>query len=311
MKVMLCGASDLKTLLPMFEKVGNEMGFSPFNFLSGNISYHNYGQNRWEDNSRTTVNGVDILVFVIFDRHGEITWKTEYNEAVTNGKNFIIMCLKDTYENYRYIKNKFLKFPNELPENDKKIFEQIEFLESMHQITIVLFEVRDFEWKLKNQILTLLRHGLLLSEKSNQKSTFLPVLKASKYKNQIEKYNNPLYENIAREILFDIFEKKELRKRTLDYFTITKSLTDDEIIFLFSDIEDGICRKSILIFKDLLGKNNNVEDIISSAVEISSESDVGFIRRLTLALQKPRLSSLIYRLYNLQQIALNGGVCAH
>jgi type I restriction enzyme S subunit len=34
-------------------------------------------------------------------------------------------------------------------------------------------------------------------------------------------------------------------------------------------------------------------------------------REFTLALQKPRLSSLIYRLYNLQQIALNGGVCAH
>lgn len=52
MRVMLYGASDLKNLLLMFEKVANEMGFTPFNYMSGNIYYHNYGQNKWVDNSK-------------------------------------------------------------------------------------------------------------------------------------------------------------------------------------------------------------------------------------------------------------------
>ncbi|NTW55022.1 MAG: hypothetical protein HGB15_09775 [Chlorobaculum sp.] len=264
----------------MFEKVANEMGFTPFNYLSGNIYYHNYGQNRWVDNSKSTVNDVDILVFVINESHGEITWKTEYNEAITTGKNFIVMCLRETYEHYRYIKNKFIKIPDELPENDKLIFKQIDFLESMHQTTVVPFELRDFEWKLKEQILTLLRFGLSLSERNNKKSTFLPVLKSSIYKSQIDKYKNPLYESIAREILFDIFEAKELRKRTLDYFAITKSLTDDEIISLFSDVEDGICRKAMVVLGTLLGENHNVGAIFAAAIESSSENDVGFVRRL-------------------------------
>ncbi|WP_170181146.1 hypothetical protein, partial [Chlorobaculum thiosulfatiphilum] len=140
--------------------------------------------------------------------------------------------------------------------------------------------LRDFEWKLKEQILTLLRFGLSLSERNNKKSTFLPVLKSSIYKSQINKYKNPLYESIAREILFDIFEAKELRKRTLDYFAITKSLTDDEIISLFSDVEDGICRKAMAVLGTLLGENHNVGAIFAAAIESSSENDVGFVRRL-------------------------------
>lgn len=77
----------------------------------------------------------------------------------------------------------------------KLIFKQIDLLEFMHQINIVPFEVRDFEWKIKEQILTLFRYGLLLTERNNQKSTLLSVLKAYNYKNQIELNRNPLYED--------------------------------------------------------------------------------------------------------------------
>jgi hypothetical protein len=65
------------------------------------------------------------------------------------------LIFKDSTGNWNH--SKFLKIPDELPKNDKLIFKQIDFLESMHQITIVPFEVRDFEWKLKEQVLALLR----------------------------------------------------------------------------------------------------------------------------------------------------------
>lgn len=258
------------------------MGFTALNFMSGNINYHNYGQSRWVQNSIATVNDVDILVFVISESHGAITWRTEYTEAASKGKNFIVLCLRETYEHYRYIRDRFPRIPDEMPEADKKVIQEIERIESL-QITVVPYEVRDFKWKLKEQLLNLFRYGLALTERNNQKSTFLPVLKASNHRHLLEDYRNPLYESLAREILFDIFEQKELRKRTLDYFSITKSLTEEEIISLFTDVEDGISRKSIAELRQLTGDNHNLANIISAAIESSSENEVGFVRRVIMS----------------------------
>lgn len=105
MRIMLCGAKDTEALLKIFRIAANEFNLEPLNYIDGTIHYHNYGFNRWEENSRLTVQSADILLFVIHERFGNITWEVEYEEAISNGKNFIVLCLQTTYTKYRNLRD--------------------------------------------------------------------------------------------------------------------------------------------------------------------------------------------------------------
>lgn len=280
MKIMLCGAHDTSALLPIFKEVAIDFNFELLNYIDGTIYYHNYGYNRWEANSRLTVQRADILLFIINESYGKITWEIEYEEAIKEGKNFIVLCRQETCTCtlYRNIKEAFSDIPKDIDSDKKNLIELLQKLEN-NQFTIITFELNTLKERIKEQLLNLFRYGIQLTEAQNRHNAFLPILKSYKYKSLLQEHKGVMYENIAKSILFDCFEPKELRKRALEYFAINKSLSEDEIVELCSDLEQGVARKTLVMLRELLAEQHDTERIFSSVIDKSSEDDVGIIRR--------------------------------
>jgi hypothetical protein len=275
---MLCGAKDVDVLLPIFQEVASELDFTPLSFLDGTISYHNYGYNRWEENSRLTVQSADILLFVIHKSFGSLTWDVEYDEAIKNGKNIIVLCSANTYTLYRNLRETLSSIPPDTDQNTKNLVALLQRLED-GQLTIVTYELNSLKQTIKKQLLNLFIFGLRLTEEHNRRNAFLPIIKSHKYKSLFANYKGDLYEEIARNILFDYFENKELRKRALDYFVIRKTLTEDEILELCMDLEQGVARKTLVLLSELTSESINLPRLFRVIIDNSSEDDVGYIRR--------------------------------
>ncbi|PKP01380.1 MAG: hypothetical protein CVU11_15420 [Bacteroidetes bacterium HGW-Bacteroidetes-6] len=278
--VMLCGAGDVSELLPPFNEAAIEIGFNPFNFTNGTILYHNYGINKWERNSRLTVNSSDILVFVINERFGELTWNAELEEAMHNGKNFLVLCRLETYTNYRFFKDNRFEYPNNLDNNKRELYILLDRIESVNQLSVIPFNIFDFKIIVKEHLMKLFKYALTLTEKENQKNSFIPILMSSKYDTHIQNYINVRNDKICKEILFDAFENIEMRKRALDYFIYSKSLSDEELSELCVDMEQGLRRKAINLLNELISPVNKIEIIFENVIpNIANIDDVGVLRR--------------------------------
>lgn len=57
-----------------------------------------------EVNSRASVQDADICVFLIKKNYGTITWSVEFQEALRDGKPFIILCDQETLQEYFTLK---------------------------------------------------------------------------------------------------------------------------------------------------------------------------------------------------------------
>lgn len=285
MNIMLCGANDIEdVILPAFYSVSKDLGFQALNFMNGNIVYHNYGMNKWERNSKLTVHSADILTFIINSKFGNITWNTEFEEALSNGKNFIVLCNQKTYQLYRQlVDNNLLPGDNAENNNIKLICELIQKLEIEYQITIITFNSEDFKSVFKKQLLTLFKYGIDLAEKENRKNSFMPVLLSSKFNDFPEKLINQQNDNICKEILFDFFEKKEIRKRAMDYFFISKSLSEDEIIELCLDPEQGVNRKAVANLNLLISDKHDIDVIFNEIIPSIANEEIGVVRRAVVA----------------------------
>src|SRR5690606_32918722 len=98
MQIMLCGAGDIVPFLEDFKSQANLFEWRPICFLDGNLKYTNY-QN-YSENSVETVKRSDLVVFVINQDYGEITWQNEFNTANEEGITYIILCHSDTFKKY-------------------------------------------------------------------------------------------------------------------------------------------------------------------------------------------------------------------
>lgn len=277
---MLCGASDVDDILPSFNTVSKEMGFQALNFINGDILYHNYGHNKWERNSKLTVHNADVLVFVINSKFGGITWNTEFEEAISNGKNFIVLCHFKTYQQYRLLVDNHIPFPKDTENaNLAKICEIIQKLELEFQITIINFNYEDFKTTLKKELLKLFRFGIELTEKDNRKNSFLPFLMSSRFNDFPKNLINDTNSKLCKEILFDFFENKERRKRAMDYFIVSKNLTTTEVIELCLDNEQGISRKAVSLISNLIDESHDKNLIFAEILPSIANEEIGVIRR--------------------------------
>jgi len=279
-KIMLCGASDLKsTILGFFQDVTGEIGLIPLNYLDGSIYYTNYGHSPWVKNSKMNVQTADIIVFVIQEKYGRITWDIEFEEAYNTGKNFIFFCNQEIYSLYRSSQKHNISFSDD----DKDltgIINGLKKLESQFQITIVPYAINSFRDILKIELLKLFNAALIELEKQNGKFKLMPVLMSSKFKESPQEYINERNETIVKSLLFDFFEKKEIRKKVMEYFFYSKSLSDDEIVELCLDSEQGVSRKAIENISELIGSNSDKNRIFEEVLQaISHSADVGMIRR--------------------------------
>src|SRR6185312_10277694 len=100
LSIMLCGASDTDRIQAEFLKVVAEFGGDPWHYQSGRIRHLNSAGASFAANSRRTVQSVNLCVFVIVERYGQLTWETELGEALFSGKPFLIFCLDHTYQKY-------------------------------------------------------------------------------------------------------------------------------------------------------------------------------------------------------------------
>lgn len=274
---MFCGAKDTAEFYESYIKVTREFGATIRSFSGADLEYDNYHNNNWEMNSIRTVSSCDIIIFVVNKLYGKITWETEFKEVLSNYKNFIILCEKSTYESYRN--------HNALLDKNKEnalihLFQQ---LEANHQVTLIPFEndKENFENKLKENLLLVFSLALKAKEIENKKNTFLPILYSSRMndiayiKDKVSSENDKL----CKEILFDSFQEKQIRKKALDYFMVSKSLNDDEIVELCLDSEQGISRKTIESLTELININSNLDFIFEEVIPSIANEEVGVVRR--------------------------------
>lgn len=284
MNIMLCGANDVAQLLLLFNEVSSEMEFQALNFINGQIMYHNYGNDKWVENSKLTVNNADVLVFVINSNYGQITWNIEFEEAINMGKNFVVFCEKEVYQLCRQLSNNKLQVSrNKKSKNILKLIDLFQKLEIEFQITIVPFTILDFKKNLKRELMKLFVIAIDLLEVENKKNSFLPILLSAKFNDNPKAFINPRNEALSKSILFDYFEKKEIRKKALDYFVYSKTLSETEIIKLCLDSEQGISRKAIQNIQNLVTFNCNYENIFAEVIPSIANEEVGVVRRAILS----------------------------
>ena len=145
MNIMLCGTAELKLLLNSFIKVCEEVNCNPICFLDGSIKHSN--DQNWKKNSTESVAASDILVFVILEKYGEITWKTEYKQGLKLGKKIIIFCEEHIWTTYNTVGS------NVVESNEHYLL--FLWLRELinNQKTIIPFQNSTFEKLLKKQIL--------------------------------------------------------------------------------------------------------------------------------------------------------------
>ena len=126
LKIMMCGADDVKEYANDFRTVTKEFGGVSSFYQDGSIIYRNGLNASWEENSIKSVKDADICVFVIREKIGKITWEKEFITAYDNCIPSLILCFDDTHN--KYLNNK------EHKENitEKRTVEIIELLDSLY-----------------------------------------------------------------------------------------------------------------------------------------------------------------------------------
>lgn len=185
MKIMLCGASDLRRISKQFETTVEGFSLTPQHFINADISYRN--DSNWAKNSENTVVDSDIIILAIVDKYGETTWETEYKIAIESQKPIIIFCHEDILNAY-YSKKKY-KLQLDHNSNNKKLFDLIEQLQT-EQRTLVPFEDNNFSIRLKEHLAKLFHEAIkLFSANSTNCNSILDV------RNCIA-HNNNLFDNL-------------------------------------------------------------------------------------------------------------------
>jgi hypothetical protein len=276
---MFCGASDTRSYAEIFFAVCSELGLStPVHFINGEFNTDNYrGPEGFELNSELSVDNSDILIFVVNQQYGKITWETEFEYARKKGKSFLIFCESSLYQ--RYIQQ------NVKGEKDGilfSVFKNLEWGTFGNQITIQTFE-RDFLGrKIKEGILNLIREALKLKEVDNARKSFFHQYLYSSHTRAFRKEDvNEWNDKQCHQILFDAFEAKEVRKRAMDYFMVSQTLSQEDLVRLCLDMEQGVSRKAVAALKELIGNRDFSMSLLFEEVlsAIANEGEVGLIRR--------------------------------
>ena len=284
LRIMMCGSADAERLTETFDRIVREMGCRPINYFDpSTFEFDDYGTS--ENNSRKAVTISDILVYIISDKIGHITWNVEFVEARRQGKPFILLCYKDILTVFYKTRNDYV-FPKlEAKYSDRdKVTQLIMTLDNQGLIAIP-YDYNSFGETLKGQIVRQFSSGVKALREGNKKQDLVNLI----INNDFNALKNKLLRDEERtrlkEILNDIFQNKELRKRIIDFFIVHKGLSDDEIIDLITDTEQGIARKAIANLHRLVNKDSDIERIFDALVAAAEDdTDYGTERRAIKAM---------------------------
>lgn len=287
MKVMLCGAEDLTPIEGFFQELINEMGFTALHYKQF-MNYDNY--NDWNENSKESVENVDIVIFVIIEQYGSITWNTEFETALSLGKPFIIFCLKDVYSFYmRVLKKNDISVTDD---NGKKIYDL--FLRfNNEKKTVIPFDINTFKKTLQKHLILILDRSIKLLNEENRKKTIIKLLEKNSTKEIRTLLSDDTKIKLLKNILFDPWQNKEIRKRVLCCFSNKGILNKSEIIQLINDPEQGMRRMIIAQIDSFANVEEDQTEIFDAIIEVCDNyDDIGLTNRAINSLwnTNPQLS---------------------
>lgn len=277
LEVMLCGASDTDRVSNEFVEVVHKFGAEPWHYLDGKILHLNSSTASWQANSRATVDLVNLCVFVIVERYGEVTWTTEMERVLDSGKPFLLLCLSKTYQKYLTLTHSISDLSAITDEGDRNLVDKIRDLESRLQVTVVQFDNGYFRDVLTREMSSLFLQTLQLVQERNVRAASLGALGG----------NLPPTSQVAvlTRIALDELEEKTPRKRAIGALARIGGISQEDIRSLLNSAEQGVQRLATIELSRLWGSEPLDVDFAEFCVELANNSDdVGVVRRLLPAL---------------------------
>lgn len=292
MKIMLCGASDTKSIREAFENVVSGFGAQAMTFLTATHTYENSSYSSSSSNSRASVRDAQICVFVIKGSYGSYTWNDEFDEVLREGVPFIVMCDESKFNEYQVLCSKKLGFPDE----EKQLFELIDKLVNFYDLAICPFVETSFEKILRYQL------GQLV-EIAMKKYTSLRQRESAKYllKTGTKLSKKDIY--LLKEIALDEYELKRIRKDAILRLSEYQSLDKDSVIDLIESPEQGVSRFTLDNIDKLMPSSEYSKGFLCECVQtVNSIDDTGARRRLIMHICDVDLEM---GLYALDELLLN------
>ncbi|WIX92462.1 hypothetical protein [Amycolatopsis sp. DG1A-15b] len=275
--IMLCGAADIDQVRREFDEVVEAFGAKPWHYMSGQIAHDNSLTSSWVDNSRATVLNMNICVFVVVERVGDITWQTEFREALRAGKAIRIFCREDTYREYLTLR-RLVSDPNAINPDKRKLVEMISELEFDRRHTIVPYQTGFFRDVLRMHLAMLFSAALEAMEKRARLSAVEALL------SEPSRLSPGELASVA-EIATDEFAGKTARKRAILALVARQAADDDLVRQLTQSPEQGVQRISIDNIARLYRTRPAEAEMFDHLVSVANQSgDSGLARRLIPAM---------------------------
>jgi hypothetical protein len=278
LQIMLCGAHDVGELATAFMDVAQDFGAEPYFYQQGKIHHVNSRTSRFTENSRATVNKVDICVFVMLDRYGDITWNHELNEALQLGKPFVLLALESAWMRYNNLHHSLMDPDALRSEDDRQMVDLLRMISSDYQITVTPFTYVTFKEKLRGELAGLFQEGVELVQTRNQRAILLDALGGGE----------PLTRSQVEQLIAlatDEYEANKLARKSALRRLAADGVRDNELLLeVCRSSEQGVQRLGFDLVPDLLILPPN-EDIVRELAQIASGTDdVGIPRRLVVAI---------------------------
>lgn len=294
LQIMLCGAHDVGELAASFTDVAQDFGAEPWFYQQGKIKHVNSRTSRWTENSRATVRKVDICVFVMLDRYGDITWSHELDEALALGKPFVVLALESAWMRYNTLHHSLHHGSSVADvlqsEDDRQMVELIRMISSDYQITVTPFTYLTFKEKLRSELAGLFEAGVEFVQIRNQRAVLLDALSRGE----------PLVRGQVEQLIAlatDEYETNKLSRKSALRRLAAEGVRDDELLLdVCRSSEQGIQRLAFDLVPDLSTMPLS-EDTVHELAQIASRSDdVGIPRRLVVALGRadPAMTDVLF-----------------
>jgi hypothetical protein len=277
LKTMLCGASDMDTILPMFIEVTTEFGGEPWQYQSGEIQYLNTATANWEMNSRRTVAAADLCVFIVLERYGDLTWNAELREALDAGKPFLILCLQKTYDEYLAL-NRHTDINAVTDSNKRRLVETLTELTTERQFTLATFNFNTFKDIYRREASKLFGVALALLSQRSKREALVALFGDPKRLTRRDL-------DAVEELAIDETEDKYSRKGAISTLVARQAASPDTLRALIASDEQGIQRHAVTCLPSLYTQRPPDPEFMDDCVTLANNSDdLGVRRRLIPAL---------------------------
>lgn len=278
-EIMLCGAHDVGELSKAFSEVVRDFGATPWFYQDGRIHHTNSRTSSWVENSRATVKKVDVCVFVILDKYGEITWNQELVEALETGTPFVVLALESSWARYTTLLHT-ISDPNLLRSKDDQIMVDVLRFISDFQFTIVSFSYDVFKDKLRYSLSVLFDQSVDLLKSHNQLKSLIQSLNIDK------KLTTRQIDQLILLASDEYHESKYDRKVAIRRLAADEIRDADFILEICRSSEQGVQRLAFDLLPSLMPLPLEDHVLLELAQIAANMDDVGVARRLTVSIIK-------------------------